>query len=87
MYFIRASSLAGTPLTEQMTSGTVMTEAIKQAYFIEKKSIKQIAQEYYHDIRTVRKIIQKPESSANSESHLPASIYAGTSELTAVGLS
>ncbi len=49
--------LAGTPLSEQMTSKQVMKERIRQAYFVEKKSIKQIAQEYYHDIRTVRKVV------------------------------
>jgi len=49
----------------KLTIPTEQAEHIRQAYFLEDKSIKQIAREFHHDSRTVRKAIRNAPEMAS----------------------
>jgi hypothetical protein len=51
--------LAGAEKPEGNRGKTERDEHIRQAYFVEGKSIKQIAREFHHDRRTVRRAIER----------------------------
>ena len=70
--------IAGAPVPEgkmvktENKVKTERTERIRQAYFVEGKSIKGIAREYHHDKRTVRRAIRAspaPVGLAVTEAH------------------
>jgi DNA invertase Pin-like site-specific DNA recombinase len=74
---IKRENIRGRPLTPLLVAlepgqvlpkpemvKTAQTERIRHAYFEERKSIKQVAREFHHDRRTVRRAIHKSKLEA-----------------------